>query len=132
MDARVVFVSRSEDAVAVFDLFDGARRAFHKLCVALLVIKVNESEGFVRQHHGRAAVDDVMDQHLALSDAIPKRLDLVCGAQCDVVICEPNAGGLAFLQFVQKAGDVEPRADVEVRLVEREIEFEHPAPWPGR
>lgn len=97
MDARVVFVTWSKSPVAVSDLVDRLRCALHEFREALGVIEVNEREGFVREHERGAAVYDVMDQHLALSQAIAKLLDLVRRAQREIMIGEPNAGPFFYV-----------------------------------
>jgi hypothetical protein len=80
VDARVVIVFWPERPVAFSDLVDGFSCAFHKLREAHGVIEVDECEGFVGKNDRGAAVDDVMDQHLALSQSIAKRFDFVGNA----------------------------------------------------
>src|SRR6185369_8914549 len=67
MYARVVFMPGTEFAVAAFDLIDSSCRALHEFREAFSVIKIYERERFIRQDDGGAAVDHVMDQHLALA-----------------------------------------------------------------
>src|SRR6185369_17072637 len=80
VNARVVFVFWPKRPVAAFNFLDCLRRAFHKLGEAHSVVEVDECECFVGKNDRGAAVDDVMDQHLALSQAIAKRLDFVSDA----------------------------------------------------
>ena len=80
---------------------------------------------------GGAAVDYVMDDDLALSQSITKRLDLVGGAECDVMIRQPDARALALAELVHEIRDVETRADVEIRVIERKKELEDLTARPG-
>src|ERR1044072_621589 len=80
VNARVVFVFWPERPVAALDFLDRLRCALHKLREAHGVVEVDERECFVGKYYRGAAVDDVMDQHLALSQSIAKRLDFVCNA----------------------------------------------------
>src|ERR1044072_3346829 len=78
VNARVVFVFWPERPVAFSNFLDCFSCAFHKLREAHEVVEVDECECFVGKNDRGAAVDNVMDQHLALSQTIAKRLDLVC------------------------------------------------------
>src|SRR6185437_2074995 len=97
MDACVVFVSWPERPVAFSDVVDSLRCALHKRREALGVIEIDKRERFVRQHERGPAVDDVMDQHLALSQAIAERFDLIRRPQCEVVVSQPNTRALLYL-----------------------------------
>src|SRR5215213_143688 len=131
VNARVVFVFWPERPVAVFDLLDGFCCVFHKLREAHGVVEVDECECFIGKNERGAAIDNLMDQHLALSQSIAKRLDLVCNTQREVMVSQPHTRARAFLQFSEQARDVELRADVEVRLVERKVKLEDGASRPG-
>ncbi len=131
MNACIVFVSGTERAVARSCFLYGACRTFHKFRVAFFVIKVNERERFIWQHERGAAVYHVVDQHFALPQPVTKRLDLVCGAQREVMIRQSDTGAFAFPELVEEVCDIETRADVEERLVKREIEFKHLPARPG-
>ena len=131
VDARVVFVSWPERPVAVFDFLDCLRRAFHELRETFSVVEVDKRERFVWKNERRATVDNVMDQHLALSQTIAKLLDFVSSAQREVMVSQPDARTRTFLQCSEQAGDVELCADVEIRLVERKVKFEDGPPRPG-
>src|SRR6185503_6374998 len=102
MYPRVVFVFWSESPIAIPYFFDCLRRALHELREVLRIIPIDEREGLVGEHGGRAAVDHVMDQDLSVSQTIPKRLDLVCSAQGDVMIRQPNIRAFSFLEFGQQ------------------------------
>src|SRR6185503_11376530 len=119
MNARVVFVSWPERPVALLDLLDCFGRAFHELREILGMVEVDERERFVRENYSSAAVNDVMDQHLALSQSITKWLDLVCNAECEVMVSQPDARAGTFLQLSEQMRDVELGTDVEVGFVER-------------
>ena len=131
MDACVVFMSRPERTVAVSGFIDSSRRAVHEFRIALVIVEVDEREGFVWQHQSRAAVDDVVNENSALSQSISKRLDFVGGAQSEVVICQPDACFVSLAQRGQQVADVQARTNIEEWFVKREIKLKHLAPRPG-
>src|SRR5262249_1068317 len=57
--------------------------------------------------------------------------DLISRAQCEVVIRQPRTGSFSLLELSKQLRDVEPRADVEVGLVEWKIKLEDCASRPG-
>src|SRR5690348_8709780 len=130
MDARVVFVLRTVSPIAFSNLVDGLRRAFHEFRETLGVVPVDEGESLVGKNDGGAAVDHVMDQHLPVAQAIAKRLDLVGSAKCEIVVRQPNARPFSLFQFGEQVCDVESRADVEIRLIEREKKLKYSASRP--
>src|SRR5215210_5005745 len=96
VDARVVFMSWMERPVALSDFLDCLRCAFHELREALGVVEVDKGERFVGENERGATVDNVMDQHLALSQAITKRLDFICRPHGKVVVSQPHARTCSF------------------------------------
>src|SRR5215212_1069900 len=100
VDTRVVFVSRPECTIAVSCFVNSARGGFHKVRITLRIIEVDEREGLVRQNQSGSAVDYVMDQHFALTQAVTERLNLICCSQCEIVVRQPNTGAFTFTKFV--------------------------------
>src|SRR5215208_1144242 len=101
VEARVVFVSRPERAITVSCFVNSARGAFHKLCITLRIIEVDECKGLIRQNQSGSAVDYVMDQHFALTQAVTERLNLICCSQCEIVVRQPNTGAFTFTKFAE-------------------------------
>ena len=97
VDARVVFMFWSKRPIPLSNVIDRLRCALHEFREALRVIEVDERESLIREHECSPAVDNVVDQHLALSQAIAERLDLVRRAQREVMIRQPNACPFPYL-----------------------------------
>src|ERR1044071_9887389 len=97
VNACVVFMFWPERPVALSDFLDRLRCALHELREALGVVEVNKRESFVWEHERSPTVDDVVDQHLALSQSIPERLDLVRRAQREVMVSQPNTRPFLYL-----------------------------------
>src|SRR5689334_12605162 len=129
MDAGVVVEPGIKTAV-FFHLLKRALRGSDEFRERLGVIEVNERERFVRQHERGAAVDYVMNQDAAVSQAIAKLFDLVRGFEREVVIRQRDTRAFVPLQFVEQVRDVQPQTDIEKWLVEVAIELKHLAPRP--
>src|SRR5882672_7802783 len=87
----VVAWIRPEGAIARQHLLHRAISLVDELLEVFIVVEICEREVFIRQQHGGAAVNHIVDNHLALSKAIAKWLDLVCRPKREVVICQRHA-----------------------------------------
>src|SRR5690242_5882444 len=90
VDACVVFMFWPKGPVTFSDFINRLRCALHELREALSVIEIDKREGFIWEHERSSAVDDLMDQHLALSQAIAEWFDLVRRTKREVMIGQPN------------------------------------------
>src|SRR6266542_6036906 len=58
-----------------------------------------------------------MHNHLALFQPITERFDFVCDSKGEVKICQRHADARAVTNETQEPGNIEARADVEVRPI---------------
>src|SRR5258705_12745315 len=72
-----------------------------------------------------------MHKDLAVSQAITKWFNFVCDAQGKIVICHRYANAVPLPQQFDQFGNVDSRADIEVRLVKTAEEFKDLASSPG-
>src|SRR5258706_9112006 len=131
MNSDIVVISRAESAIALSRLFDRASGGADERRKVLGIIKVRQSKSLVRQQNGRASVNYVMDKDLAPSQAVSKRLDLVCGPKRKIVIGHRKANAAAFSKEFDQPGNVDAGADIEVRLVKTTEEFKYFTSGPG-
>src|SRR5260221_13929804 len=77
--------------------------------------KINVTKTFIWQPHRRATVNDGVHHDSTIFQPIVEWFDFVCDAQGEIKIRQRHANAGALTKQIQEAGNIEARADIEMR-----------------